>query len=68
MQLVEIVVKSTNQTLYLMDNKLFIREGMPYEAPAVNVFAISGEGVLCASYGEANQAGKELQESNVWDF
>lgn len=51
-----------------MDNKLFIREVMPYEAPAVNVFAISSEGVLCASFGEANQAGKELQESNVWDF
>ena len=43
-------------------------EGMSYETPSVNVLNVQAEGVLCASYGEAGAAGKDLGEENVWDF
>ena len=37
-----------------------------YESPLVKTLEIASEGLLCASFGEANQAGKELQETNLW--
>ena len=39
-----------------------------YEAPLVKTLDILSEGVLCSSYGDANKAGAELNETNVWDF
>ena len=43
-------------------------EAVSYETPSVNVLNVQAEGVLCASYGEAGAAGKDLGEENVWDF
>lgn len=43
-------------------------EGLSYVAPSVNVLNVMSEGVLCASYGEAGAAGKDLGEGNEWDF
>ena len=39
-----------------------------YEAPKVQTLDVLSEGVLCGSYGDANDAGKELQETNLWNF
>ncbi len=39
-----------------------------YESPLVNSLEMSNEGVLCASFGGANQAGAVLKESNEWNF
>ena len=39
-----------------------------YETPSVTTLEVLSEGVLCGSYGEANKAGAELNESNVWEF
>lgn len=49
-------------------DKIFVRGGQPYEAPSVTPLDILSEGLLCQSFGDANQAGKELNEENVWDF
>ncbi len=39
-----------------------------YETPLVKTLDILSEGVLCQSFGGANEAGKELQETNLWEF
>lgn len=39
-----------------------------YETPSVKTLEVLSEGVLCGSYGDANEAGAELHESNVWNF
>ena len=41
-----------------------------YEAPKVQTLDVLSEGVLCGSYGDANQAGRVLQENddNSWNF
>ena len=51
-----------------MDKNLLPERLYSYEAPLVNVLEIRSEGLLCGSYGDANEAGRELTESNVWDF
>lgn len=43
-------------------------EGVSYETPSVKTLDILSEGLLCVSFGDANQAGKELTEDNVWDM
>ena len=42
--------------------------GVSYETPLVTTLDVLSEGVLCGSYGDANEAGKELQETNLWNF
>ena len=44
--------------------------GQTYETPTVKELDIQSEGVLCGSFGDANQAGKTLQESedSSWEF
>ena len=39
-----------------------------YTAPSVNVLDVQSEGLLCASFGEAGEAGKILNEENEWNF
>ncbi len=40
-----------------------------YDAPSVNVLDVQSEGLLCASFGEAGEAGKILNEENdEWNF
>lgn len=39
-----------------------------YETPSVTTLEVLSEGVLCASYGEAGAAGKDLDQENSWDF
>ena len=41
-----------------------------YETPLVKTLDILSEGVLCASFGDANEAGRALQENadTTWDF
>ena len=39
-----------------------------YEAPSIKTLDILSEGVLCSSYGDANQAGKTLEETDTWNF
>lgn len=41
-----------------------------YETPTITTLNIQSEGVLCGSFGDANEAGKMLQENenNSWDF
>lgn len=43
--------------------------GVSYETPLVTTLDVLSEGVLCGSYGDANEAGKTLQETgNPWEF
>ena len=49
-------------------DKIFARGGQPYEAPSVTPLDIISEGLLCQSFGDANRAGKDLNEENEWDF
>ena len=39
-----------------------------YSSPAVDVFSYFSEGVLCASYGDPNAPGNDLNQENEWDF
>lgn len=39
-----------------------------YSTPAVDVFSYFCEGVLCASYGDPNAPGNDLNQENEWDF
>ena len=50
----------------LMDKK--IMEWSLYEAPSLKSLDIMSEGVLCASYGEAGAAGKNLDVENEWNL
>ena len=43
-------------------------EGLSYETPSMIMLDVRAEGVLCASYGDANAAGKTLTQENTWDF
>ncbi len=58
------------QTIMNTNNKNNTWGGQTYETPTVKELDIQSEGVLCGSYGDANQAGKTLQESedSSWDF
>lgn len=49
-------------------DKIFARGGQPYEAPSVTPLDIISEGLLCQSFGDANRAGKDLNEENLWEF
>lgn len=51
-------------------NKNNTRGGQTYETPSVTTLEVLSEGVLCGSFGGANEAGKMLQENenNSWDF
>ena len=49
-------------------DKIFVRGGQPYEAPSVTPLDILSEGLLCQSFGDANKAGKDLNEENLWEF
>ena len=51
-----------------LDKKLALGGASNYESPLVTALDIRSEGVLCGRYGEANKAGTELNESNIWDF
>lgn len=49
--------------------KTFTQEaGLCYVAPSVSVLDCQNEGLLCVSYGDANEAGKSLNQENEWDF
>jgi hypothetical protein len=52
------------------ENKLNKGGASLYESPSVTSLEVLSEGVLCGSYGAANEAGKMLQENedNTWDF
>lgn len=39
-----------------------------YASPQADVFHLRAEGVLCASYGDPNAPGKDLDQENEWDF
>lgn len=54
----------------MIDNRLMDFAKMPYEAPSVTSLDILSEGLLCGSFGDANEAGKTLEESDgsSWDF
>lgn len=41
-----------------------------YVTPAIKSLVIMSEGLLCGSFGEANQAGKTLSEdeNSTWNF
>ena len=45
-------------------------EVLSYETPSVKTLEVLSEGVLCASFGDANEAGRALQENAdaTWDF
>lgn len=49
-------------------NKNNTRGVQTYETPSVTTLEVLSEGVLCASYGEAGAAGKDLDQENSWDF
>lgn len=51
-----------------LERKQFMGEVSSYETPSVKTLEVLSEGVLCGSYGDANKAGAELNESNVWEF
>lgn len=53
-----------------MNTKLFSLGGGNYVSPEVKPLEIESEGLLCGSFGEANQAGKTLTEDEnlTWDF
>ena len=51
-----------------MDKKISFEAVVCYVAPAAIELEACSEGVLCASYGEAGAAGKELSEENVWEM
>ena len=53
---------------YMNTNKIFTKVEPYYEAPAVTPLDIISEGLLCQSFGDANKAGKDLNEENEWDF
>ena len=42
--------------------------GTSYESPLVKTLEIASEGLLCGSFGDANEAGAVLKETNEWDF
>lgn len=45
--------------------------GDQYVTPEIKTLEIKSEGMLClsfAAYGEANRAGKDLEEDNFWNF
>lgn len=39
-----------------------------YASPAVDVFDYCCEGVLCASYGDSDAPGPDLEEGGKWEF
>lgn len=39
-----------------------------YSSPSVDVFALRAEGILCASYGDPDAPGPELEEGGKWEF
>lgn len=51
-------------------NNKTMQEVSSYETPSVTTLEVLSEGVLCGSFGDANEAGKMLQENenNSWDF
>ena len=49
-------------------NNKTMQEVSSYETPTVTTLEVLSEGVLCASYGEAGAAGKDLDQENSWDF
>ena len=51
-------------------NDLMNRKVLPYEAPSITLLDIMSEGMLCQSFGGANQAGKTLEENDeyTWGF
>ena len=60
----KIIITKTNMNT----DKIFVRGGQPYEAPSVTPLDILSEGLLCQSFGDANKAGKDLNEENLWEF
>lgn len=51
------------------NNELFVRGGQcTYEAPSLTALYLESEGLLCVSFGDANQAGKILEETSEWNF
>lgn len=53
-----------------LDKKISWGGQSNYDSPLVNSLEMSNEGVLCASFGGANQAGKALSEdvNSTWNF
>ena len=56
------------QTIMNTNNKNNVRAVETYETPTITTLEVLSEGVLCASYGEAGAAGKDLDQENSWDF
>ena len=51
-------------------NDFKTRKELSYEAPSVSTLDVMSEGMLCQSFGGANQAGKTLEENEdyTWGF
>jgi hypothetical protein len=45
-----------------------VRYDVAYASPSVDVLNYCFEGVICASYGDPNAPGKDLNQENEWDF
>ncbi len=56
------------QTIMNTNNKNNVWAVETYETPTITTLEVLSEGVLCASYGEAGAAGKDLDQENSWDF
>ena len=56
------------QSVMTLDKKISWGGESYYESPLVNSLEMSNEGVMCASFGGANEAGAVLKESNEWNF
>lgn len=58
------------QSVMTLDKKISWGGQSHYDSPLVNSLEMSNEGVLCASFGGANQAGKALSEdvNSTWNF
>ena len=63
---------STVKSIIIMTTKLNEKrfDGVAYVTPSILSLDIKNEGVLCGSFGEANQAGKMLSEdeNSFWNF
>lgn len=44
------------------------QQAVSYTTPSVETYNMSVQGILCGSYGDAGEPGKDLNVENEWDF
>lgn len=44
------------------------RSVVSYSTPLTETYYMSVQGILCGSYGNAGEPGKDLNVENEWDF